>query len=107
MKVEYIQGKANIIADFASRMPIGEFAGLVDDDAFDISKDVPPTLHIYTALESWREEYDKRMDAKRCPVCHLAESHETMLLCDMCNDAYHLSCASVTREPRYWYCQAC
>ena len=102
--VEYVPGKANIVADHASRVPIGDLSGLLDEAAFDLAETIPPTSHIYSALEDWREHYDRQLEAKRCPVCHRAESYETMMLCDMCNDAYHLSCAGIGTEPRYWYC---
>ena len=100
-------GKANILADHASRVPIGDIAGLLDEQAFDLSESIPPTSYIYAALEEWRNQYDSRLEAKRCPVCNIAESYETMMLCDMCNDAYHIGCGKVEGEPRYWYCPKC
>lgn len=62
-------GKANVLADFNSRVPISDFGGLADDDAFDIARHIPPTSAIYTALQEWRAQYDARLKAKRCPAC--------------------------------------
>lgn len=64
MKVEYVEGKANTLADFNSRMPVGDLRGLVDEEAFDLSEVIPPTTMIYTALDEWREDYNKRISAR-------------------------------------------
>ena len=43
IEVEYISGKANVLADFKSRMPLKQLKGMIDDDAFDLSREVPST----------------------------------------------------------------
>ena len=53
-EVENVKGKANILADFCSRMPVEGLAGLIDEEAFDLSNEIPPTSFVCTALKEWR-----------------------------------------------------
>ena len=46
IEVEYISGKANVLADFKSRMPLKQLKGMIDSDAFDLSREVPATSAI-------------------------------------------------------------
>lgn len=45
-----------------------------------------------------------------CKVCHCSEAPVKMLICDNCDDAYHLSCCNprIRKAPRdEWFCQTC
>jgi hypothetical protein len=64
LEVEYIEGKANVLADCASRMPLREWVGLLDEAAFDLTAEIPATNLVMTAYEEWKVEADKRMLAK-------------------------------------------
>lgn len=52
--MEYISGKANVLADFKSRMPLKQIKGLIDSDAFDLTREVPPTNAVYSAYDEWK-----------------------------------------------------
>ena len=52
MKVEYIAGRANVLADYLSRVPIQEVVGLYDLSAFDLTSEIPPTYLTLTARRS-------------------------------------------------------
>ena len=54
IEVKYISGKANVLADFKSRMPLKQLKGMIDSDAFDLSREVPATSAIYTAYDEWK-----------------------------------------------------
>lgn len=56
LEVEYIEGKANVLADFASRMPLREWVGLLDEAAFDLSSEIPSTNLVLTAYQEWKED---------------------------------------------------
>eukprot|EP00854_Cymbomonas_tetramitiformis_P004964 gene4964-6050_t len=53
---------------------------------------------------------DDNEDA-RCQVCQKANRPASILLCDDCNQGYHLSCLQpkLTRVPKeeFWYCPKC
>lgn len=95
MVVEFVAGKANVLADYNSRLPVAELAGMVDEEAFDLSEHIPPTGLILTALEEWRADFDRRLAARRCPVCQLARETEPMVLCDKCGSTTHMGCAGL------------
>ena len=62
IEVEYVSGKANVAADFKSRMPLKQLKRMIDDEAFDMSREVLPTSsatygqwnYIYTAYDEWK-----------------------------------------------------
>ena len=58
LQVEYIAGKANVLADFVSRVPLQRLAGLLDEAAFDLSREIPPTSAVFAALKEWREDFN-------------------------------------------------
>ena len=64
MKVEYIAGRANILADYLSRVPIQEVVGLYDSSAFDLTSEIPPTYLTLTALEEWCADFDRRLEVR-------------------------------------------
>ena len=46
----------------------------------------------------------------RCVVCKSGEDDETMLLCDKCNDGYHMRCLKpvlVSLPADDWFCPNC
>ncbi len=47
-------------------MPVETFVGLVNEAAFDLSEEIPPTGAVYAALEEWRAEYNKELALKEC-----------------------------------------
>ncbi len=55
LEVEYVAGKANVLADYNSRVPISTMGGVTGDDAFDIAQLVPPTSSVFAALEEWNQ----------------------------------------------------
>ena len=58
LQVDYVAGKANVLADFVSRMPLQRLEGLLDEVAFDRSREIPPTSAVFAALEEWREDFN-------------------------------------------------
>ena len=54
IEVEYICGKTNVLANFKSRMPLKELRGMIDDEAFDLSREIPATGAVYTAYDEWK-----------------------------------------------------
>ena len=51
--MEYVEGKANVLADHVSRVPVRDVIGLADEVAFDLSDMQLPTSGMYTALEEY------------------------------------------------------
>lgn len=45
----------------------------------------------------------------RCKVCQGDYSEEKLLLCDLCNDAFHVECLGMFAVPdvEEWYCSTC
>ena len=41
--MEYVEGKANVLADHVSRVPVQDVVGLADEAAFDLSDMELPT----------------------------------------------------------------
>ena len=104
--VEFVAGKANVLADFASRVPISNVAGLYDDAAFDCSADVLPTNTVFAALEEYHDEYNRELASRKCPRCNGDQGF--MLLCDRCGAAWHPGCAELAELPgAFWYCAEC
>ena len=89
--MEYVEGKANVLADHVSRVPVQDVVGLADEAAFDLSDMELPTSGMYTALEEYRAEYNEQLAARACPVCKGREG--SMVLCDRCGTAWHPGCA--------------
>ena len=106
--MEYIEGKANILADCASRMPLEEWLGLMIDAAFDLASVIPPTNLVMVAYEEWKAEYDRKMHLKKCKVCCRRSELGGAVLCDKCGRAWHMECLGLGELPEeYWYCQEC
>ena len=104
--MEYVEGKANVLADHVSRVPVQDVVGLADEAAFDLSDMELPTSGMYTALEEYRAEYNEQLAARACPVCKDREG--SMVLCDRCGTAWHPGCAGLEQlPPRYWFCKDC
>ena len=64
LKVKYIAGRANILADYLSRVPIQEVVGLYDSCAFDLTSEIPPTYLTLTALEEWHADFDRQLEVR-------------------------------------------
>jgi len=50
------------------------------------------------------------LDCKACEICAHTEDEATMLLCDKCDDGYHIHCLTpgLFSIPKYnWYCTPC
>lgn len=45
--------------------------------------------------DSSDREMKKMIDAKICLICRSKENDENFLLCDSCDDAYHLECLNI------------
>ena len=58
LQVKYVAGKANVLADFVSCVPLQRLADLLDEAAFDLSREIPPTSAVFAALEEWREDFN-------------------------------------------------
>lgn len=108
LQIEYITGKANVLADFASRVPLAEWYGLLDHDAFDLTTHIPPTSLTLSAFEEWKREADRKLDLKRCEACNRRSELGGAVLCDRCSRSWHFSCINMHEVPSgYWYCQDC
>ena len=64
MKVEYIAGRANVLADYLSRVPIQEVVGLYDSSAFDLTSEITTTYLTLIALEEWHADFNRRLEAR-------------------------------------------
>lgn len=69
LDVEYIEGKANVVADYASRMPLRQWAGLLDEAAFDLTAEVPATNMVLAAYDEWKAEKDRDLVNRKCEAC--------------------------------------
>ena len=69
LDVEYIEGKANVVADYASRMPLRQLAGLLDKAAFDLTAEVPATNMVLAAYDEWKAEKDRDLVNRKCEAC--------------------------------------
>ena len=58
LQVEYVAGKVNVLADFVSRVLLQRLEGLLDEAAFDLSREIPPTSAVFAALEEWRKDFN-------------------------------------------------
>ena len=58
-----------------------------------------------------KEFYELYIDQKVCKVCNKGDNENELLLCDMCDDAYHFRCLSIKifdfTEERKWFCLKC
>jgi len=66
LEIEYVAGKANVLADFNSRLPLKKWMGLLDEAAFDLWAEIPPTGLILAAYEEWKRDWDKKMVNRPC-----------------------------------------
>lgn len=60
--------------------------------------------------EPYEEEYADIDNDIHCQLCNDSGHEETLLLCDSCNDGYHMSCLDppLTRVPEgHWLCYVC
>lgn len=92
LRVEHISGKANVLADFASRVPLQEWYGLLDQDAFDLTTHIPPTSLVLTAFEEWKREADRKLASKRCESCKKQSELGGAIICDRCARTWHFAC---------------
>ena len=106
IEVEYISGKANVLAEFKSRMPLKQLKGMIDSDAFDLSREVPATNAIYTAYDEWKQDFNRKLASKKCKECGIAEGPG--VICDRCGECWHFQCAGLSDAPAvFWYCKGC
>lgn len=48
------------------------------------------------------------IDCKRCEICLGVEDNKRTILCDLCEDAFHLTCLGKTKVPdERFYCPTC
>ena len=45
-------------------MPIKQWAGLLDQAAFDLSAEIPPTTLVLAAYEEWKQAQDRKLLTK-------------------------------------------
>ena len=112
LKVHYITGKTNTLADAASRFPVEDYEEPSGEAAFDLKDcmQTPSALYMQRAAIT---AVDVLIEAKACEVCGDTEDKEgdDGLLCDRCDKAYHPHC--LTKEKReeaeypYWFCDDC
>ena len=57
MEIEYVEGKANVIADAQSRLPVGEPTPPMDEEAFDVPHHLPENCYFETISIS--EEFEQ------------------------------------------------
>ncbi|ESO02378.1 hypothetical protein HELRODRAFT_188679 [Helobdella robusta] len=56
------------------------------------------------------DDDEEEMDVTRCQICQRSDGEDRLLLCDDCDDGYHLECLTppLTRVPRGdWFCPEC
>jgi hypothetical protein len=62
-------------------------------------------------IDLWQNpELAKGATDQACQVCHKVTGGITMLLCDKCNDGWHMKCLTppLTRKPKGdWFCPRC
>ena len=58
LQVEHVAGKAHVLADFVSHMPLQHLTGLLDKAAFNLSSEMPPTSAVFAALEEWCKDFN-------------------------------------------------
>jgi hypothetical protein len=62
-------------------------------------------------IDLWQNpELAKGVTDQACQVCHKVTGGTTMLLCDKCNDGWHMKCLTppLTRKPKGdWFCPRC
>jgi hypothetical protein len=62
-------------------------------------------------IDLWQNpELAKGDTDQACQVCHKITGGITMLLCDKCNDGWHMKCLTppLTRKPKGdWFCPRC
>ena len=58
LQVEYVAGKANVLADFVSCMPLQCLTGQLDEAAFNLLREIPPTSAVFAALEEWHKDFN-------------------------------------------------
>ena len=105
LDVEYIEGKANVIADCASRMPLREWIGLLDEAAFNLTAEIPATNMILAAYDEWKAAKDRDVMSHLCEACREVSEQGGAILCDRCNRTWHLGCLDMEVVPLgYWYC---
>ena len=58
-----------------------------------------------------QEEEDEDLDPAEhiiCTVCQSGDDERNLLLCDGCDEGYHVSCVGLQRVPRgRWHCPSC
>ena len=47
-----------MLADFNSRLPLKKWMGLLDEAAFDLSAEIPPTRLELAAYDEWQKDWD-------------------------------------------------
>uniref|UniRef100_A0A914WXG0 Bromodomain adjacent to zinc finger domain protein 1A n=1 Tax=Plectus sambesii TaxID=2011161 RepID=A0A914WXG0_9BILA len=67
-------------------------------------------LHVLLYVFDSYIDWDKSTKHQKCRTCRKKKDTEHMLLCDDCNDGYHMYCLrpKLTRMPRGdWFCRGC
>ena len=89
--MEYIEGKANVLVDYISRVPVQDVVGLADEVVFDLNNMELPRSGMYTTLEEYQAKYNEQLAARAFLVCKGRKG--SMVLCNRCGTAWHLGCA--------------
>ena len=99
LQIEYIKGKANVLADYASRVPLMEWFGLLDEAAFDLTSHIPPTTLTLTAFEEWKWKADRKLDSQKCEACSRRSELGGAIICDRCARTWHFECIGMSAVP--------
>ena len=58
LQLEHVAGKANVLASFVSQVPLQCLAGLLDEAAFDLSREIPPMSAVFATLKEKRKDFN-------------------------------------------------
>jgi hypothetical protein len=56
-------------------------------------------------------DIDASGDSEKCKICDGGDNDQLLLLCDLCDDGYHINCLTPklkqVPEDKEWHCNSC
>ena len=78
-----------MLTDFASRVPLVVWYGLLDEAAFDLASHIPPNTLMLKVFKKLKWEADWKLDSQKCKSCSGRSELGGATICDKCARTWH------------------